>query len=312
AYEIHSELGNHCIGAKINHKLVPISHVLQSGDQVEVLSSKTQSPQLSWLNILISAKAKTKVKQSFKLDQKKHIEQGRKIIEDELAKHKVAPSSDTLKKLSSYYNLTNKEQLYAQVGMGFLELDNLDEVLQTRRQNKLAKFWKLNFNTKKEDQAPTGGKIDKKAPFILIEDPDQLNYSLARCCNPIPGDDVVGHISGDEHIIIHKKNCPEALKLMSQQGDSIITAEWTRFKKLSYLSRIKLSGFDRVGIVNEITTIISKQNNINMRTVHFDTHDGIFEGDLYLYIHNVQDLTDLISRLMKIKGIDHIERIEKI
>jgi len=111
---------------------------------------------------------------------------------------------------------------------------------------------------------------------------------------------------------IHKRNCPEALKMMSQQGDSIITAEWTKFKKLSYLSRIKLSGFDRVGMVNEITTIISKQNSINMRTVHFDAHDGIFEGDLYLYIHNLQDLNELISRLMKIKGIDTVERIEKI
>jgi GTP diphosphokinase / guanosine-3',5'-bis(diphosphate) 3'-diphosphatase len=312
AYEIHSELGNHCIGAKINHKLVPISHVLQSGDQIEVLSSKTQTPQLNWLTILITAKAKTKVKQSFKLDRKKHIEQGRKIIEDQLAKHKIAPSSDTLKKLSSYYNLTNKEQLYAQVGMGFLELGDLDEVLHTRRENKLAKFWKLQFSTKKEDSPNAIGKIDKKAPFILKEDPDQLNYSLAKCCNPIPGDDVVGYVSGDDHIIIHKRNCPEALKIMTQQGDSIITAEWTKFKKLSYLSRIKLSGFDRVGIVNEITTIISKQNNINMRTVHFDTHDGIFEGDLYLYIHNVQDLSELISRLMKIKGIDNIERIEKI
>lgn len=312
AYEIHSELGNHCIGAKINHKLVPISHVLQSGDQVEILSSKTQSPQLSWLNILISAKAKTKVKQSFKLDRKKHIERGRKVIEDELAKYKIAPSSDTLKKLSSNYNLTNKEQLYAQVGMGFLELGNLDEVLQTRRPNKLAKFWKLKFNTNKLDSTNTQTKIDKKAPYILIEDPDQINYSLAKCCNPIPGDDVVGYILGDEYVIIHKRNCPETLKLMSEQGDSIITAEWTKFKKLSYLSRIKLTGFDRVGVVNEITTIISKQNNINMRTVHFDAHDGIFEGDLYLYIHNVQDLNELISRLMKIKGIDHIERIEKI
>ncbi len=312
AYEIHSELGNHCIGAKINHKLVPISYVLQSGDQVEILSSKTQTPQLNWLNILISAKAKTKVKQSFKLDRKKHIEQGQKIIEDLLTKLKIAPSSDTLKKISSYYNLTNKEQLYAQVGMGFLELENLDEVLQTRRENKLAKFWKLKFYSKKEDNSNAGGKIDKKAPFILKEDPDQLNYSLARCCNPIPGDDVVGYISGDEHIIIHKRSCPEAMKIMVQHGDSIISAEWTKFKKLSYLSQIKLSGFDRVGIVNEITTIISKLNNINMRTVHFDTHDGIFEGDLYLYIHNVQDLSELISRLRKIKGVVKIDRVEKV
>jgi GTP pyrophosphokinase len=311
AYEIHTELGNHCIGAKINHKLVPVSHVLQSGDQVEILSSKTQTPQLSWLNFLITAKAKTKVKQSFKLDRKKHIEQGRKIIEDQLSRYKILPSSDTLKKLSAYYGLTNKEQLYAQVGMGFLELDNLDEVLQTRRENKLAKFWKLSFSTKKEEPI-IPGKINKKAPFILKEDPEELNYTLAKCCNPIPGDDVVGYVSDEEHIIIHKRNCPEALKIMSQQGDNIITAEWTKFKRLSYLSRIKLSGFDRVGVVNEITTIISKQSNINMRTVHFDTHDGIFEGDLYLYIHSVQDLNELISRLMKIKGIDTVERIEKI
>ncbi|MDO9614129.1 MAG: RelA/SpoT family protein, partial [Bacteroidota bacterium] len=229
AYEIHTELGNHCIGAKINHKLVPISHVLLSGDQVEILSSKTQTPQLNWLNFLISAKAKAKVKQSFKLDRKKHIDQGRKIIEDQLAKLKIAPSSDTLKKLTSYYNLTNKEQLYAQVGMGFLELDNLGEVLQTRRENKLAKFWKLKFITKKEAVSNTQDKIDKKIPYILKEDPEQLNYTLAKCCNPIPGDDVVGYVSGAEHIIIHKRNCPEALKMMSQQGDSIITAEWTKF-----------------------------------------------------------------------------------
>jgi GTP pyrophosphokinase len=312
AYEIHTELGNHCIGAKINHKLVPVSHVLQSGDQVEILSSKTQTPQLSWLSFIITAKAKTKVKQSFKLDRKKHIEQGRKIIEDQLSRYKIIPSSDTLKKLSAYYGLTNKEQLYAQVGMGFLELDNLDEVLQTRRENKLAKFWKLSFSTKKEEPVPATGKINKKAPFILKEDPEELNYTLAKCCNPIPGDDVVGYIADEEHIIIHKRNCPEAMKIMSQQGDNIIAAEWTKFKRLSYLCRIKLSGFDRVGVVNEITTIISKQSNINMRTVHFDSHDGIFEGDLYLYIHSVQDLNDLISRLMKIKGMDLVERIEKI
>lgn len=311
AYEIHSELGNHCIGAKINHKLVPVSHILQSGDQVEILSSKTQTPQLSWLSFLVTAKAKTKVKQSFKLDKKKHLEEGRRIIEDQLAKYKILPSSDTLKKLSAYYGLTNKEQLYAQVGMGFLELGNLDEVLQTRRENKLSKFWKLTFSPKKEENA-SNQKIDKKNTFLLKEDPENINYSLAKCCNPIPGDDVVGYISGDAHIVIHKRNCPEALKIMSQQGDNIVTAEWTKFKKLSYLSRIKLSGFDRVGIVNEVTNIISKQNNINMRTVHFDTHDGIFEGDLYLYIHNVEDLTELISKLLKISGMDTVERIEKI
>lgn len=311
AYEIHSELGNHCIGAKINHKLVPVSHVLQSGDQIEILTSKTQTPQLSWLPFLATAKAKTKVKQSFKLDKKKHLEEGRRIIESQLAKYKITPSSDTLKKLSAYYGLTNKEQLYAQVGLGFLELDNLSDVLQTRRENKLSKFWKLSFSLKKDEQS-SNAKIDKKNTFLLKEDPEEINYTLAKCCFPIPGDDVVGYVSADNHVIIHKRNCTEALKIMSQQGDNIISAEWTKFKKLSYLCRIKLSGFDRVGIVNEVTNIISKQNNINMRTVNFDTHDGIFEGDLYLYIHNVEDLNELIGKLKKISGMDMVERVEKM
>ncbi len=313
AYEIHTELGDHCIGAKINHKLVPVSHVLQSGDQVEILTSKTQSPQLGWLKILVTAKAKTKVKQSFKLDKRKHIDKGRQLIEEKLKEYNITPSSNTLKKITAYYNLSNKEQLYAQVGMGFLDINQIEDVLRTRRTNKLVKYWRLSFKKDEEEEVEKlFSKIDKKTPYLLQEDPEYTNYSLARCCNPIPGDDVVGYISGPDHVIIHKRICPEAIKLMSQQGDQIITAEWTRFKKLSYLSRIKLSGFDRVGVVNEVTTIVSKQHNINMRTVRFDAHDGIFEGDMYLYIHNLQDLSELISRLLKIKGIDKVKRIEPV
>jgi GTP pyrophosphokinase len=316
AYEIHTDLGNRCIGAKINHKLVPVSYVLQSGDQVELLTSKSQTPDLDWLKFMITAKAKTKVKQAFKLDKKRHLEKGREIIESKLNEHKIKPSSDTLKKLASHYNLSNKDQLYAHVGMGFINIDDLENILKTRRENKLARYWKLSFgkNAEKKEielELPTK-QIDKKNTFLLKEDPDESNYTLARCCQPIPGDDVVGYMASNNHVVIHKRNCPEANKLMSQQGQRIITAEWTNFKKRSYLTRIKLNGFDRIGIVSEVTNIISKQNNINMRTVMFDTHDGIFEGDLFIYIHNVDDLNKLISRLMKIKGIDSIERIEKI
>ncbi len=315
AYDIHTDLGNHCIGAKINHKLMPVSHILESGDQVEILTSKSQHPDINWLKFLLTAKAKAKVKQAFKLDKKRHLEKGREIIEEKLEKYKIKPSSDTLKKLSSYYNLSNKDQLYAQVGMGFVDFSDLESVLKTRRQNKLAKYWKLTFNrdTDIESELELPEKmIERKDTFILKENPKETNYSLAKCCQPIPGDDVLGYLTSQNHVVIHKRNCHEATKLMSQQGDRIIAAEWTKFKKRSYLSRLKLSGFDRVGIVNEVTNIISKLNNINMRTVMFDTHDGIFEGELFLYIHNVEDLNNLISRLMKIKGIDNIERIEKI
>ena len=319
AYEIHTDLGNRCIGAKINHKLVPVSHVIESGDQIEILTSKNQKPDIEWLKFIITAKAKTKIKQAFKLDKKRHLEHGREIIEDKLNQYHIKPSSDTLKKLTAYYNLSNKDQLYAQVGMGFIDFNDLENILKTRRQNKLAKYWKLSFNRKKKEDTEDeldlnipDKKIDKKNTFILKENPEETNYSLAKCCQPIPGDDVLGYLTSSNHVIIHKKNCPEANKLMSQQGDRIITAEWTRFKKRSYLTRLKLNGFDRVGIVSEVTNIISKLNNINMRTVMFDTHDGIFEGELYLYIHNVDDLKNLIARLMKIKGIENIERIEKI
>ncbi|MCW0484630.1 RelA/SpoT family protein [Gaoshiqia sediminis] len=317
AYEIHTDLGNRCIGAKINHKLVPVSHVIESGDQIEILTSKTQRPDIEWLKFIITAKAKAKVKQAFKLDKKRHLEQGREIVESKLKEYNIKPSSDTLKKLTAYYNLSNKDQLYAQIGMGFIDFNDLENILKTRRQNKLAKYWKLSFNRKRKEEDELeleipDKKIDKKNTFILKEDPEETNYSLAKCCQPIPGDDVLGYLTSTNHVVIHKRNCPEANKLMSQQGDRIITAEWTKFKKRSYLTRLKLNGFDRVGIVNEVTNIISKLNNINMRTVMFDTHDGIFEGELYLYIHNVDDLKNLISRLMKIKGIDNIERMEKI
>lgn len=316
AYEIHTELGNHCIGAKINHKLVPVSYILQSGDQVEILTSKNQTPDLEWLKFLATAKAKTKVKQAFKLDKKRHLEKGREIIEGKLRQYNIKPSSDTLKKLTNHYNLSNKDQLYAHVGMGFIHIEDLESILKTRRENKLAKYWKLSFGKNKKNgevelELPTK-QIDKKNTFLLKEDPDETSYTLAKCCQPIPGDDVLGYLNSNNHVVIHKRNCPEANKLMSQHGDRIITAEWTNFKKKSYLTRIKLNGFDRIGIVNEVTNIISKQNNINMRTVMFDTHDGIFEGDLFIYIHNLEDLNQLIARLMKIKGIDTIERIEKI
>ncbi|MGQ7870056.1 RelA/SpoT family protein [Sunxiuqinia sp. sy24] len=317
AYEIHTDLGNHCIGAKINHKLVPLSYVLQSGDQVELLTSKTQNPDLSWLQFMSTAKAKTKVKQAFKMDKKMHLEKGREIIERKLKEHKIKPSADTLKKLTSHYNLSNKDQLYAHVGMRFIQIDDLESILKSRRENKLAKYWKLSFGKNKNEENELElelpkTQINKKNTFLLKEDPDESTYTLAKCCQPIPGDNVLGYLNSNNHVTIHKRNCPEANKLMSQQGDRIITAEWTNFKKRSYLTRIKINGFDRIGIVSEVTNIISKQNNINMRTVMFDTHDGIFEGDLFIYIHNLEDLNKLISRLMKIKGIDTIERIEKI
>ena len=319
AYEIHSDLGNKCIGAKINNKLVPVSHVLQNGDQIEVLTSKNQTPKLEWLKFTTSAKARAKIKDTFKLEKNQHIENGRILVEEAIQKAGVQLTWNNLKKLIAHYNLNNKEQLYSQVGMGFIELNNIEEVLVKKSENKLVKYWNITFGRKKEenylsedgDKNPKN-KIDRKKTFVLKENQDNVTFSKAKCCNPIPGDEVMGFLSSDDLVIIHKTECEVLAKYMLNQGEKIVSAEWTKFKKQSYLTRLLLEGFDRMGIVSQVTNIISNENNINMRSVQFDTNDGIFRGELFLYIHNTEDLNNLIAQLKKIKGIENVSRIKSL
>jgi GTP diphosphokinase / guanosine-3',5'-bis(diphosphate) 3'-diphosphatase len=318
AYEIHTDLGNKCIGAKINLKLVSISHILQNGDQIEILSSESQVPKLEWLKFVSSAKARTKIKDSFKLEKSEHIEKGKIAVEEAIKNAKAPLTANNLKKIIAHFNLNNKEQLYSDIGTGFLELGNINDILGKKAENKLIKYWNITFSRKKKgehgeietEEEATGKKIDKRKTFVLKEAQDNITFSLAKCCNPIPGEKVIGYLSTDDHVIIHKTECNKVAKLLSSQGERIITAEWTKFKKHAYLRRLRLEGFDRLGIVNEVTNIISKVHTINMRSVKFDTHDGIFEGDLFLYVHNAEDLDNLVIQLEKIKGIDSISRVE--
>jgi GTP diphosphokinase / guanosine-3',5'-bis(diphosphate) 3'-diphosphatase len=305
AYDIHSELGNHCIGAKVNHLLVPMSHVLRSGDQVEILTSDKQMPKPSWIDYAITARAKTKIRDSFKQEQKKHIEDGRIKLTSQLEKLNVKVSANTLNKLINHYGLHTKEQLYAEIGMGLVNLENLETTLLEKSVNKFIKFWKLSFGGDKKNDNQT---IDKRIPFLLKEDQQNENYTLALCCNPIPGDDVVGFVSENNKIIIHNKSCPEAIRLMSSHGDDILEANWTKSKVLSYLIHLYIRGFDQQGIAHKITNVISNEYQINMRSINLDAHDGIFEGNLYLYVHNTDMLDTLISKLLNIKGVDTVSR----
>lgn len=307
AYDIHSELGNRCIGAKVNHQLVPMSYVLKSGDQVEILTSDKQFPKPSWIDFAITARAKTKIRDSFKQQQKKHIEEGRIQLNNQLEKLRVKVSSNTLKKLITHFGLHTKEQLYADIGMGLVSLDNLEGILLEKPVNKFIKFWKLSFGG---DKKTDNFKIDKRIPFLLNENQKNENYMLAMCCNPIPGDDVVGFVSEGNKIMIHNKSCPEAIKLMSSHGDDIVEATWTKSKVLSYLIHLFIKGFDQQGIANKITNLISNEYQINIRSLSLDAHDGIFEGNLYLYVHNTDMLDTLISKLLSIKGIDSVIRKE--
>lgn len=307
AYDIHSELGNHCIGAKVNHLLVPMSHILKSGDQVEILTSDKQLPKPSWIDYAITARAKTKIRDSFKQEQKKHIEEGRIQLSRQLEKLNVKVSANTLNKLIKHYGLHTKEQLYAEIGMGLVSLDGLETTLLEKSVNKFVKFWKLSFGG---DKKVDNQRIDKQIPFLLTDNQKNDNYNLALCCNPIPGDDVVGFVSENDKIIIHNKSCPEAIKLMSSHGDDIVEASWTKSKVLSYLIHLFIRGFDQQGIAHKITNVISNEYQINMRSISLDAHDGIFEGNLYLYVHNTDMLDTLVSKLLNIKGIDSVSRKE--
>ncbi|MDC1105928.1 RelA/SpoT family protein [Prolixibacteraceae bacterium] len=306
AYDIHTHLGDQCIGAKINHKLVPYSQKLSSGDQIEILTSSKQSPSPEWLAVVVTSRAKEKIRNSFKKEHKKHIESGQNILEDAIHNSRFQLSSNAIKKILRHFNLNTKEQLYANLGMGIISIDNIDQILEKKSDNKFVKYWRLTFSKKKAAEEEKSN-IDKKKPFLLGE--SNKDYVLSECCLPLPGDQVVGYL-GEEHIVIHKRTCSNAVKLMANQGDKIITAQWTKFKLYSSLAQIRVKGLDRVGILNDITNIISKQNDINIRSVSFEAHDGIFEGLLYLYIHNLEDLEHLMTILKKVKGVDSVVRLE--
>jgi len=311
AYEIHSEIGNKAIGAKINHQLVPLNHILQSGDQVEIITSDSQKLTRDRLDIVFTAKAKSAIKASLKSESKNRIEKGKKILEEKLKELNLIPSSRIFKKLLPTYSLTSKDELYSKIGSGIITLDDLKKILKRNTRSKWIKYWELSFG--KSGKTKQKSLIKPDETFLVkenIDDEDEKSYILAGCCNPIPGDEVIGYRDFDGTVTIHQVRCEEAVKLISSHGERIIPVKWTKHKVLSYLVRIALNGFDRFGIYNRITTVISKELNVNIRTINLHGHDGIFEGSIDLYVHNTSDLNNLIMNLMKVKGVEAARRVE--
>jgi guanosine-3',5'-bis(diphosphate) 3'-pyrophosphohydrolase len=319
AYEIHTEIGNKAIGAKINHKLVPLNHVLNSGDQIEILTSDNQKVQPEWFNNVITAKAKSAIKAAIKSDSKNRIEIGQQMLEDKLNEYNLKPSSRIFKKLLPEYEVISKDELYSKIGSGIISLNDLKKILKKNTKNKWIRYWELQFGfgsrgKKEESKIPVKStESDKITDYYMIrENPDEAEqeYMLARCCNPIPGDNVIGYRDQDNTLIIHKAKCQNALKLISREGNRIIPANWTTHKILSYLVRISISGVDKFGIYNNITTVISKELAVNMRNINLASHDGIFDGTVDIYVHNTADLTNLILNLGRIKGVESVNRVE--
>lgn len=324
AYEVHSHIGNKAIGAKVNHKLVPLNHRLTSGDQVEIITSDKNRFQREWLEIVITAKAKTAIKNSLKADTKNRIEKGQIILENKLKALNLKPNSRIFQKILPEYGVSNKEELYSKIGSEIIKLNDLPKILKKNAKNKWIRYWELTLGLgggqnssvaeTQTDEAETDQNYTNKSPYILRENTEDhtSTYVIAKCCNPIPGEDVIGYRNVYNSIIIHKSKCPNAVKLLSSQSERIVPTKWTNHKMLSFLVKVGLQGIDRFGIINAITNVITKELSINMRTINMASHDGVFEGEIELYVHSINDLNKMIINLGKIKGVDKVTRIENV
>ncbi len=312
AYEIHTEIGKKAIGAKVNHKLVPLSTQLNPGDQVEILTSDIQSPQLEQLEFVKTAKAKSSIKDSFKEHRRKQIFRGQKVLEEQLKQLNYRPQASVFRKLFDEFRVNSKDDLYQILGKQEVPLEEIKKILRKRSKSKTVRFWDLQFfSSKKTEQLPLDS--DSNASLVIQGNPEGNEFRLARCCEPIPGDAVIGYRNDDSsEIIIHKTTCPIANKLMSSQGDHIVPAKWTSHRIMAFLARLYMSGIDRLGLANDITNIISKELSVNIRSMNLDSHDGVFEATIDLYVHNTEDINNLILNLSKVKGVDSVKRMEKI
>jgi GTP pyrophosphokinase len=315
AYEIHTEIGNKAIGAKINYKLNPISAVLMSGDQVEIITSDIAKPEKEWLSFVRTSKAKEAIKDALKTETINRIQKGMEILETRLKELGVTPNAEVFKKLLLAYDVLNKDELYSGIELGIINLDNLKKIVKKNTTKSVSKFWELKLIGSKKETAESPASpdnIDKNIPFLLRENVEnaEQSYEIASCCNPIPGDEVTGYRSPEGPIIIHKPKCPVAIRIMSNEGNRIIAVKWAMHKLVSFLARIDLTGIDRIGLVNEITNIISSELKVNMTNINFSVQNGIFDGTIDVYVHHTKDLNNLILKISNIKGIENVKRVE--
>lgn len=315
AYEIHTEVGNKAIGAKINYKLNPISSILNSGDQVEIITSDIAKPDKEWLNFVRTTKAKEAIKVTLKNESKEMIQKGSEILETQLGLLNLRLNNEILKKLLEEFEAPGKDDLLNGIGLGKIKPDDLKRAIRKNSSRSVIKYWDLKFiGSRKEKRDETGkvSKIDKKVPFLLRENVDNAtqSYTIAKCCNPIPGDDVVGYHTSEGSIMIHKPKCPEAIRIMSNEGERIVAVKWAIHKLNSFLARVSMSGIDRIGLVNEITNIISSELKVNMTRINISVQNGIFEGTIDVYVHHTKDLNNLIMKISGINGIENVRRVE--
>lgn len=307
AYDIHTNVGNKAIGAKINHKLEPVTTQISSGDQIEIITADNARPKAEWLDLVTTSKAKQSIKNFLKREQQNNIERGMATLTERLAKLNINLSGRVLRKLVPAYECATKEEFYSKIGAGIIRLDDIEKHLKVNSASKILKFWTLFIPKKAKPESE-----DDETPAIdEAADDTSPEFVVAECCKPIPGDKVVGFRDPQSgKIIVHKATCEELNRLASQFGRNIIKDEikWSQHKAVSYLSTIELRGIDRTGILLDLANVISRDFSINIREIGIQSHDGIFEGTLSLYVKNAESLSVVLENLRKIKGMESVKR----
>jgi GTP diphosphokinase / guanosine-3',5'-bis(diphosphate) 3'-diphosphatase len=309
AFDIHSDVGSKCIGGKIGHKLVPINHVLKNGDQVEIITSAKQKPSEDWLNIVITARAKSKIKSSLKEEIRSISEEGKEILHRKLRAAKIEYNQPNIHKLSTFYKFKSAQDFFVAIAQEKVDFRLLKDFLEIGIDGK-------NYQKADEivlhpiDQLLKEVKSQATDSLLIGEDMQKIDYKLSPCCNPIPGDDVFGFITVSEGIKIHRVNCPNAARLLSNFSYRVVKAKWNKQKEISFLTGIKIKGTDEVGLVNNITAIISNDFKVNMRSITIDTNEGLFEGVIMVYVNDTEHLEDLIKKMYKVSGVQSISRFD--
>ena len=321
AFSIHTFLGSHCIGAKVNHKLVPLSHKLQSGDQVEILTSKSQHVQPSWINFVSTAKAKAKIQAILRRNSRELQKQGEDLFHEFLKKNGIEDSLNAADQLADFHEVRNREYFFQALAEKTILLGekDVDELSGNNKSNKRGwrklvpflgrgKDGKKNVDDKRQDLFVVTKNFNRKKP-IYISDENINQYKFKQCCHPIPGDDVLGFIDGKHQIEIHKRDCPIAAKLKASFGNRILDAKWDMQKKLYFDAVIRLQGIDRVGMLLDISRIISSQMNVNIHKLTIASEDGVFDGTVELRVHDREDVQEIINQLKTVDGLQDVTQI---
>lgn len=307
AFAIHSAVGSKCIGAKVNHKLVPISHKLRSGDQVEIITSGKQKPSEDWLNLVVTAKAKTKIKDALKEEKRKVADEGKYLVQRRLENYGAAFNQHNVDVLTAFYKLSSSLDLYYQVAIKGIEIKDLNEFQLLGDRLEPPKPVKP-VHEPKQDTSSAG---KKEAELIIFgESSDKIVYNLANCCKPIPGDDVFGFVTTGKGLTIHRTNCPNAAKLLSNYGHRVVKTKWAKNKEISFLTGLKIVGLDDVGVIHKITNLISGELRININAMTIEAREGLFHGNIRIYVHDKEELDELVERLKKLPGIETVDRYD--